>query len=136
MMRMLALICGVLAMALTGVCCASISSASPTDGSGRCTFAITPPTVVPVSGVNYVMATLRPGPCTLHANPNMSTVCLSIEGDGSSGQCLTENGPNPAMLYYTYRPGATYVEKGQGCASVNNPPNTLCEDFPASRFTL
>jgi hypothetical protein len=135
-MRVLAVLWSFLAMALTGICCASITSASPADDSGRCTFAITPPTVVPVSGVKYVLATLRPGPCTLEANPYQSTVCLSIDGDESSGQCVTKAGPDPAVLYFTYRPGATYVEKGQGCAGLTRPPYTLCEDFPASRFTL
>jgi hypothetical protein len=86
--------------------------------------------------MNYVMATVRPGPCTVHANPNMLTVCLSIEGDDSNGQCVTKNGPDAAVLYYLYRPGATYVEKGQGCANVNDPPYTLCEDIPTSRVTL
>jgi hypothetical protein len=66
----------------------------------------------------------------------MSTVCLSIEGDDSSGECATKAGANPAELYYTYRPGATYVENGQGCAGLVRPPYTLCQDFPASRFTL
>jgi hypothetical protein len=126
----------VLAMALSGVCSASISSASPADGSGQCTFGITPPTVVPVSGVSYVYATLRPGSCTLHADPYSSTVCLSIEGDDSGGQCAFKSGPEPAELYVAYRRGATYVEKGQGCAGLNRPPWTLCQDFPASRFTL
>lgn len=126
----------VLAMALSGVCCASISSASPDDSSGRCTFGITPPTVVPVSGVSYVLATLRPGPCTLEAIPMKSTVCLSIQGDDSGGQCAYGPGSETAELYVAYRPGATYVEKGQGCAGLVVPPYTLCEDFPASRFTL
>jgi hypothetical protein len=126
----------ILTMALSGVGSAGISSASPEDSSGRCTFGITAPTVVPVSGVSYVYASLRPGPCTLHANPNYSTVCLSIEGEDSAGQCAYQGGPNGAELYIAYRRGATYVEKGQGCANTNVPPFTLCEDFPASRFTL
>lgn len=133
---MLAVLCANLALALNAVCCASISSAAPTDDSGQCTFAITPPTVLPVSGVNYVFATMRPGPCTLEANPYQSTVCLSIEGEESNGQCTTKSGPDPAVLYFTYRPGATYIEKGQGCAGLTRPPYTLCQDFPASRYTL
>jgi len=132
----LALVSTALAMALTGVCGADISDASPDDGSGRCTFGITPPTVVPVSGASYVFATLRPGSCTLTANPYSSTVCLSIEGDDSGGECATKPGSQTAELYVAYRRGATYVEKGRGCAGLVTPPYTLCEDFPASRFTL
>jgi hypothetical protein len=72
----------------------------------------------------------------MHADPYSSTVCLSIEGDDSGGQCAYKSGPEPAELYVVYRRGATYVEKGQGCAGLNHPPSTLCEDFPATRFTL
>lgn len=126
----------VLAMGLGGVCSASISSATPIDNSGQCTFGITPPTVVAVSGVNYVYATLRPGPCTMHVDPDSSTVCLSIAGDDSAGQCAYKSGPEPAELYVAYRRGSTYVEKGQGCANLNHPPYTLCQDFPATRYTL
>ena len=124
----------VLATALSGVCCASVSTASPSDG--QCTFVFPPPKVVQVSGVSFVLATMHPGPCTIEAFPNSSEVCVSIEGDDSSGQCKTKAGPNPAELYYKYRPGATYVVKGQGCANINTPPYTLCQDFPASRVTL
>lgn len=70
------------------------------------------------------------------ANPYKSTVCLSIEGDDSGGQCATRPGSETAELYMPYRPGATYIEKGQGCAGLTVAPYTLCEDFPASRFTL
>jgi hypothetical protein len=132
----LALVSTAVAMALSGAFCPSISSASPDDSSGRCTFGITPPTVVPVSGVSYVLATLRPGPCTLEASPFQSTVCLSIEGQDSNGQCTTRPGTETAEVYVAYRPGATYVEKGRGCAGITVPPYTLCEDFPASRSTL
>lgn len=125
-----------LAVVLGSVCCAGISGASPADGSGQCTFGITPPTVVPVSGVNYVYATLRPGSCTLRADPYSSTVCLSIEGNDSGGECASKYGVDTAELWVAYRPGATYVEKGQGCAGLTQPPYTLCQDFPASRFTL
>jgi hypothetical protein len=126
----------IVATALSGVCCAGSSSASSGDGSGNCTFGITPPTVVPVSGVSYVYATLRPGPCTMTANPFSSTVCLSIEGDSSAGECATRPGSETAELWVAYRRGATYIEKGKGCAGIITPPYNLCEDFPASRFTL
>ena len=136
MVRMLAVGWAVLALAIPDVCYAGISHASPTDDPGRCNFTLTPPRVVQVSGVSYVQATISAGACTLHAYQNMSTVCLSIEGDESSGQCATRNDPNAAVLYYVYRPGATYVEKGQGCANFNTPPYIICEDFLPSRITL
>jgi hypothetical protein len=72
----------------------------------------------------------------MHADPNSSTVCLSIEEDDSGGQCAYKSGKEPAELYIAYRRGATYVEKGKGCANTIFPPYTLCQDFPASRYTL
>lgn len=133
MIRVIAAISTVLVLSGGSI---GVSGASPDDSSGHCTFGITPPTVVQVSGANYVFATLRPGACTLMANPYKSTVCLSIEGDDSGGQCATRPGSETAELYMPYRPGATYIEKGQGCAGLTVAPYTLCEDFPASRFTL
>ena len=136
MTRAFAALPTVLTIALAGVCCAAIANASPSNSSGQCTFVLPPPKVVQVSGVNFVFATMAPGPCTIEANPNSSVVCVSVEGSESTGQCANTNGPSPAVLYFAYRPGATYVVKGQGCSSVNVPPYTICQDFPASRLTL
>ena len=135
-MRTLVVSGAALSLTFGGVCCAGIASTSPPASSGQCTFVLPPPKVVQVSGVSFVYATMAPGPCTIEANPNSSVVCVSVEGSDSTGQCATTNGPSPAVLYFTYRPGATYVVKGQGCSSVNVPPYTICQDFPASRITL
>jgi hypothetical protein len=136
MMRTFVVSSAAISLAFGGVCCAGIADASPSDGSGQCTFVLPPLKVVQVSGVNFVFATMAPGPCTIEANPNSSVVCVSVEGSDSTGECAHTNGPSPAVLYYAYRPGATYVVKGQGCSSVNVPPYTICQDFPASRITL
>lgn len=136
MIRTLGVSWAAFSLAFGGVCCAGIADASPSDGSRRCTFVLPPLKVVQVSGVNFVYATMAPGPCTIEANPNSSVVCVSVEGSDSTGQCATTNGPSPAVLYFSYRPGTTYVVKGQGCSSVNVPPYTICQDFPASRVTL
>jgi hypothetical protein len=133
MVRAIAALSAALTLTLSGV---GISRATPDESAGRCTFGITPPTVVPVSGVNYVFATLRAGACTLKAFAQKSTICLSIEGDDSGGQCASKGASEPAELYVAYRRGATYIEKGEGCAGVIVAPYTLCEDFPATRFTL
>lgn len=135
MIRLLAVSFGVLATTL-GVCSAASSNASPSEGPGQCSFVLETPTVVQVSGVDQVMARAYPGPCTIEATPNYSTVCLSIDGDDSPGQCASINGARPAVLYYAYRPGATYVVKGKGCANTFVPPYTVCQDLPASRVTL
>ena len=76
------------------------------------------------------------GACGLEANPNFFEVCLSIEGGDSAGQCATSSGPDPALLDYIYRQGATYVVKGQGCANTFTPPYTICQNYGPSRVTL
>ena len=136
MIRLLAVSAATLGIALTGGYSASVSNASPSNATQQCTFDLTPPKVLQISGVNFVTTTVKPGPCGLEANPNFSQVCLSIEGRDSAGQCASNSGPAPAVLYYTYVPGATYVVKGQGCASLFAPPYTVCQDIAPSRVTL
>jgi hypothetical protein len=127
-----------LSMAFIAVCPTGVSLASPSgdDETGQCSFILTPPKVVQVSGLSLVVATLRPGPCTMHASPNSSVVCLSIAGEGSPGECGSMNGQAPAEVRYPYRPGSTYVVRAQGCASLFQPPYTLCQNFGPSQTTL
>ncbi len=136
MTRTLLVSCSALSIGLAGVCCAPIADASPSGDPGQCTFVLPPPKVVQMAGRSFVYATMAPGSCTIEANPNSSVVCVSVEGSESTGECATKNGPSPAVLYFDYQPGATYIVKGQGCSSVNVPPYTICQDFPASRSTL
>ncbi|OBH11740.1 hypothetical protein [Mycobacterium sp. E1747] len=124
------------ALVSVGVCPPGHANAAPTDAEGQCSFVLETPKVVQVSGVDFVMATAHPGPCTLEISPNRTTVCVSIEGDDSQGECRSANGPRTAVVYYTYRPGATYVIKGRGCANGFTPPYTTCQDIAPSRFTL
>jgi hypothetical protein len=128
----------VIAMAVIAVSSAGVSHASPSggDASGQCSFVLTPPQVVQVSGESKVLAAMHPGPCTLAAVPNSQVVCLSIAGDGSPGQCASVAGQEPAVIYYFYRPGATYVVKAQGCVNTITPPYTLCQNFGPSQTTL
>jgi hypothetical protein len=117
---------------------AGIAHASPSDddGTGQCTFVLSQPKVVQISGLSLVSATMRPGPCTIHATPNLSVVCLSVVGSGTQGECASKNGQDPAEVRYPYQPGATYVLRGQGCASTFVPPYTLCQDFGPTQITL
>ena len=127
-----------LAMALVAVCSAGVSHASPSDGdeTAQCSFVLTPPEIVQWSGAAAVTVTMHPGSCTMEAFPNSTVVCLSIAGDGSPEQCASKNGPDPVSVYYAYRPGATYVVKGQGCASTITPPYTLCQNLGPSQTTM
>lgn len=125
-----------LSMAFIVVHPAGISHASPSGGEdpGQCSFILTPPKVVQVSGLSLVSATLGPGPCTMHASPNSSTVCLSVAG--SQGECSSKNGPDLAVARYPYQPGTTYVVRAEGCASLFVPPYTMCQNFGPTQFTL
>jgi hypothetical protein len=132
-----ALLTGLL-MAYFAASPAGIAHASPSDddGTGQCTFVLSQPKVVQMSGLSLVSATMRPGPCTIHATPNLSVVCLSVVGSGTQGECASKNGQDPAEVRYPYQPGATYVLRGQGCASTFVPPYTLCQDFGPTQITL
>ena len=137
-MRLLSVSGVLLAVAFIGTETACVSTASPPGdpAPGQCDFLLpTPVEVVQISGVSFATATVKPGPCTMHASPNYSMVCLSMQGEDSSGQCASESG-GPAVVYYAYRPGATYVVTGQGCASTFAPPYTMCQDLGPSHFTL
>jgi hypothetical protein len=127
-----------LLLTFIAACPAGIAHASPSDdsGTGECTFVLSQPKVVQISGLSLVSATMRPGPCTIHATPNLSVVCLSVVGSGTQGECASKNGQDPAEVRYPYQPGATYVLRGQGCASTIVPPYTLCQDFGPTQITL
>lgn len=135
MVRFIAVSAATLGIALTGVHPVSVSNASPSNATQQCTFDLIPPKVLRISGVSFVTATVKPGSCG-EVNPNFSEVCLSIEGRDSAGQCAWNSGPAPAVLYYTYVQGATYVVKGQGCVSLFAPPYTMCQDIAPSHVTL
>jgi hypothetical protein len=136
--RFLTVLSAGLLMVFVAVCPAGVAHASPSDDdeTGQCTFVLSQPKVVQISGLSLVSATMRPGPCTIHASPNLSVVCLSVAGSGSQGECASKNGQDPAEVRYPYQPGATYVLRGQGCASTFVPPYTLCQDFGPSQITL
>ena len=141
MIRLLGALAAFLAICPIAVYYAGSSTASPPGGPGQCSFVLEGPKVVNVSGVNYVTAVVHAGSCTLHAHTE-STVCLSVDGDDSAGQCESGYDPQPAVVYYPYRPGATYVVKGKGCSDTlegsQSPatPATVCQDISPSRVRL
>ena len=136
--RLLSVTGALLVAVFVGTETASISTASPSDDpeSARCTFVLSTPQVIRISGVSFASATVQPGPCTMHASPNFSSVCLSMKGEDSSGQCASVTGTDPAVVYRAYRPGATYTVTGQGCASTFAPPYTVCQNIGPSQVTL
>ena len=138
LLRSLTALSAGLLIAFNAVFPAGVALASPSDddGTGQCTFVLSQPKVIQLSGMSLVSATMRPGPCTMHATPNMSVVCLSVAGSGTQGECGSKNGQDPAEVRYPYQAGATYILRGQGCASLFVPPYTLCQDFGPTQITL
>ncbi len=147
MLQLASMLLAVMATSMLGVYFAGVTSASPSEGdaSQSCSWVLTPPRVVQVSSTRMVLATVRPGPCTMDAIPNESVVCLAIQGADSQGQCAHRAGADPALVYYPYRPGATYIVTGQGCADVvENPVNhsttgpvtKMCKAIGPTAFTL
>jgi len=147
MLRPLAFLQAVVTLSLVGIGSSAAAIASPSEGeaSESCSWVLTPPHVVQVTDTRMVLATVKPGPCTMDAIPNESVVCLSIQGADSQGQCAHRAGAYPALVYYPYRPGATYIVTGQGCADVVEDPVThsttgpvtkMCKAIGPTSFTL
>lgn len=147
MLRSLSLLPAAVAMSFVGVGSAGVTNAAPSDeaASNSCSWVLTPPQVVQVTTTRMVLTSVKPGPCTMDAVPNESTVCVSIQGEDSQGQCDHKAGTDPALIYYPYRPGATYVVRGQGCADVFENPAThmttgpvtkVCQAIGPTAFTL
>jgi hypothetical protein len=141
MIRSIGALSALLAICPFGLYGAGPSAASPQSGDEQCSFVLDPPKVVNISGTNLVTASVHTGSCTMHAHTQI-TVCLSVEGGDSAGQCSWAGTPNPATVYYPYRQGATYVVKGQGCITIlegsQSPatPAMVCHDILPSSVTL
>jgi hypothetical protein len=110
---------------LTVLGAAGVAGAEP--GPQACSYTLSPPHVVHMSGVSVVTATLSPAGCD-RSEPFLSVACVQLHGSDGPGQCAQAEGLVPAQVYYQpYRPGATYVSTGRGCASTGNPPSSSCE---------
>ena len=91
-----------------------------------CTYNLSPPQVVDVSGTGMVTATISPGACE-RSNVYLSVACLQMQGSPNPPKCQASNGVLPAQVFYApYEPGATYVSTGRGCANTGNPPQPVC----------
>lgn len=105
------------AFALAGAVSAKADPVPPT-----CSYTLAGPQVVQLSGTNVVTATLSPAACD-RSVAYQAVACVQMQGDDGPGQCAQQNGILMAQVFYQpYRPGATYVATGRGCASTGNPP--------------
>ena len=120
------------ALALGGT--AAVASASPSPPA--CAYTLSPPQVVQLSGTNVVTATLSPAGCD-RSTTYLSVACLQLQGSDGPGQCDQGQGILPAQVFYQpYRPGATYIATGRGCATTGNPPQPVCRPMGPLTATL
>ena len=110
--------------------------AEPDDTGGTCTWHPVTPTVVTVSDTRMVTASLKLGKCTIFGNPNQTTVCLAIAGDGTAPTCNQSGSPYPVQTYIPYRPGATYIMTAKGCMTIYEAPHRICQTYGPADYTL
>ncbi len=119
-------------LALAGI--TPVAGASPNPPS--CAYTLSPPEVVQLSGTNVVKATLAPAACD-RSNSYLLVACVQLQGSDGPGQCAQGEGFLPAQVYYQpYRPGATYISTGRGCATTGNPPQPICQPTGPLTATL
>lgn len=120
------------ATALTFAGAAGVAGAEPAP-LPPCSYTLSPPQVVQISGTNMVTATLTPAACD-QSDSYLLVACVQLQGSDGPGQCAQGQGILPAQVYYQpYRPGATYISTGRGCSSKGNPPQPFCR--PTGPFT-
>jgi hypothetical protein len=120
------------ALALGGTTAAAHAQPSPPP----CAYTLSPPQVVQLSGTDVVTATLSPAACD-GAIAYLSVACVQLQGSDGPGQCAQQNGILTAQVFYQpYRPGATYVATGRGCANTGNPPKPVCQPVGPLTATL
>jgi hypothetical protein len=111
------------ALALAGT--AAVAHAEP--NTTTCSYTLTPPRVVQLSGTDVVTATLSPAACD-QAETYLSVACIQLQGSDGPGQCTQGEGILPAQIFYQpYRPGATYIATGRGCSNKGNPRQPFCQ---------
>jgi hypothetical protein len=116
-------------MVLTAAVAFALAAAVPAKADPEpptCSYTLAGPQVVQLSGTNVVTATLSPAACD-RSVAYQAVACVQMQGDDGPGQCAQENGILMAQVYLPYRPGATYIATGRGCASTGNPPRAVCQ---------
>jgi hypothetical protein len=115
---------------------AGTPAAAHAEPNSACTYTLSPPRVVQLSGTNVVTATLSPAACD-RSTAYLSVACVQLQGSSGPGQCAQQNGILTAQVFYQpYRPGATYVSTGRGCAATGNPPQPVCQPTGPLTATL
>jgi hypothetical protein len=129
MFRLPMVLTGAAVLALAGI--APVASAQPSPPT--CQYTLSPPHVGSLGGANAVTATLSLAGCDQSVG-YMTVACVQLQGSDGPGQCAQQNGILTAQVFYQpYRPGATYIATGRGCANTGNPPQPVCR--PLGPFT-
>jgi hypothetical protein len=120
------------ALALAGTTAVTHADPAPPP----CAYTLSPPHIVQLSGTNVVTATLSPAGCN-QSTTYLTVACVQLEGSDGPGQCQQQNGILTAQVFYQpYRPGATYIATGRGCATTGNPPQPVCQPMGPLTATL
>ena len=123
MIRFAVIHAAVVALGMAGI--TPVAGAEP--GPPPCTYTLSPPHVVDLSGTSVVTATVSPAACDQSMTFQM-VACVQLQGSSDAEQCALGQGILPAQVFYQpYRPGATYIATGRGCASKGNPPQPFCQ---------
>src|ERR1700754_2813722 len=122
MMRSPVLLAAAAALTLAGT--APVASAEPPKPP--CAYTLSPPQITQLSGTNVVTSTLSPAGCD-QSVAYLTVACIQLQGSDGPGQCAQQNGILTAQVFFQpYRPGATYIATGRGCANTGNPPQPVC----------
>lgn len=118
-------------LAIAGAAPANAEPASP-----PCSYTLSPPQLVQLSGTTTVSSTLSVAGCT-GSVAYMTVACVQLHGSDGPGQCAQQNGILTAQVFYQpYRPEATYTATGMGCANTGNPPQPVCQPLGPITATL
>jgi hypothetical protein len=122
------------AVVLTLAGSAAMARAEPSPPP--CSYRLSPPQVVQLSGTNAVTATLSPAACD-RSVAYLTVACVQLQVSDGPGQCQQQNGILTAQVFYQpYRRGATYIATGRGCANTGNPPRPVCQPMGPPTATL
>lgn len=101
-----------------------------------CAYTLSAPVVTQVSGTPMVTTTVTTAACN-RSNSMLQVACLEIQGAGAAPLCVSKEGPTAAQVFFApYRPGATYVASGRGCAVAGSPTVSVCHSVGPVTVTL
>ncbi len=109
----------VLSVAVTTACAAvTVANSAHAGPPPPCSFTLSPPEVVQISGVDMVTASVAPDGCGPPATPAESVACLQMLAGDRVTRCYPSDSSGSAQIYFEpYVPGATYIATGRGCGA-------------------